>query len=579
MIKKLLIAAAMLCAYASAQVPVAPIVQPHVTFVNTSGGACYGCSLYSYSSGSTTPLATYTDATGTSQNTNPIILDAAGGANIWLGANSYKFVLVDPSGATIWSVDQVTTIGTLQLTPGQVTGTAIVQNPSGSQTITQPSGSLFSLIGNMTATGTYLSQFTGVYTSGAGVNHFQILEGGIDPSTEFNETNATFAETSSGYFGLVVPATSTTGQSAGVMGVVKSFSTGFITPAVGVYGSGHCMVTSCFAWGGNFLVTDEPGTFNNLLNGIELDVNIHSATTHGAGINIIGRWAAEPAGTDITFPAITVNKPVNFPGDTTGDYRWTTGLEFETGSILGVGAAVVLNPLSGGTSQRSQLMQWNSTNSIGTNLVYSSYLDTAGNLLFIPAGGGPSPGSGAFDSFNIDGSIGANFAGTGGTQVARYLQPTLATGQVVSLILGSAQTLNNSAVLQFSNVGGAGSANNVAALGVFGATAGNLTVDGGGNIAFNGTIKQGVGIQHKRGSVGCSTAASVGAFCTSSAQTWAVPFADTNYTMTCSVESTGGVPTVVTMAKTGISFTLSIGALTAAAASANYDCIAMYGTD
>jgi hypothetical protein len=52
-------------------------------------------------------LATYTDATGTSQNTNPIVLDAAGGANIWLGANSYKLILKDASGVTIWTVDQI----------------------------------------------------------------------------------------------------------------------------------------------------------------------------------------------------------------------------------------------------------------------------------------------------------------------------------------------------------------------------------------------------------------------------------------------------------------------------------------
>jgi len=92
---------------AIAQVPVTPIVQPRQTFVNADGGPCAGCSLYSYAAGTTTPLATYTDATGTSQNTNPIILDAAGGADIWLGANSYKLILKDATGATIWSVDKV----------------------------------------------------------------------------------------------------------------------------------------------------------------------------------------------------------------------------------------------------------------------------------------------------------------------------------------------------------------------------------------------------------------------------------------------------------------------------------------
>jgi hypothetical protein len=90
-----------------AQVTVSPIVQPHVTFVDASGSPCASCELYSYVAGTTTPLATYTDASGTSQNTNPIILSAAGGANIWVGQNSYKFILKDAFGVEIWSVDQV----------------------------------------------------------------------------------------------------------------------------------------------------------------------------------------------------------------------------------------------------------------------------------------------------------------------------------------------------------------------------------------------------------------------------------------------------------------------------------------
>src|SRR6185312_5572533 len=92
----------LLCLPCFAQVAVTPIVQPHVTFVNGDGAPCAGCTFFSYAAGTTTPLATYSDASGTSQNTNPIILDAAGGANIWPGPNSYKYVLKDPSGTTIW---------------------------------------------------------------------------------------------------------------------------------------------------------------------------------------------------------------------------------------------------------------------------------------------------------------------------------------------------------------------------------------------------------------------------------------------------------------------------------------------
>lgn len=105
--KRLLIAAAVLCVCMRAQVPVAPISQPHVTFVDASGEPCAGCTFSSFVAGTTTPLATYTDSSGVSVNTNPIILDAAGGANIWLSNSSYKLILKSALGTTIWSVDNV----------------------------------------------------------------------------------------------------------------------------------------------------------------------------------------------------------------------------------------------------------------------------------------------------------------------------------------------------------------------------------------------------------------------------------------------------------------------------------------
>ncbi len=90
-----------------AQVAVAPILQPHANFVNGAGLPCAGCTLQSFAAGTTTPIATYTDSTGTSTNTNPIVLDAAGGAQVWMAFVSYKFVLKTPLGSVIWTVDNV----------------------------------------------------------------------------------------------------------------------------------------------------------------------------------------------------------------------------------------------------------------------------------------------------------------------------------------------------------------------------------------------------------------------------------------------------------------------------------------
>ncbi len=54
--------------------------------------------VYFYEAGTTTPKDTFTDATGTTPNTNPVILNARGEADIWLGGGAYKMVVTDALG-------------------------------------------------------------------------------------------------------------------------------------------------------------------------------------------------------------------------------------------------------------------------------------------------------------------------------------------------------------------------------------------------------------------------------------------------------------------------------------------------
>lgn len=502
MIKRLLIAVAILCAVTHAQVPVTPISQPRVTFVNAAGGPCAGCTLQSFAAGTTTPQATYVDSTGTSQNTNPIVLDAAGGAFVWLGANSYKLILKDTSGATIWSVDNVsagqllpcssanaiqsanTAVNGLTCDPTITINTTnhtvnVGTLPAGHVSIGAlgtPTSWAFDTTTPASAVASLKAQFTGAYTSSVGVNQFQVLEGGIDPSTAFNLTNGTTAETSSIYGGVVVPASATTAQSSGVMGVAMNGSGlgGHQTNGVGGFFAGICTVGNCQSWGVNSIVVDAPGTFNDLIWGIEDDVNVSSATTHGYGLDLTGFWQVQPT---IFLPAIMVHKPISPAGTS---YGWTDGLEFEAGAISGEGRAVTLNPVAGGTSQRSQLMRFNSTSSVGGNNAYSIDVDVSGNLNLFP-------GAGGVDTLNVDSSLGLNFVGTGNIEASHALAPSLATGNTVSHIFGVAETLNNSGSLEFANNGGTGSANNVVALGLFGSGK-NLSVDGNGNTVTPGVV-------------------------------------------------------------------------------------------
>lgn len=59
-----------------------------------NGDPLEGGKLYTYEAGTSTPKATFIDASGVTANTNPIILDAAGQAIVYL-VGSYKLVLTD----------------------------------------------------------------------------------------------------------------------------------------------------------------------------------------------------------------------------------------------------------------------------------------------------------------------------------------------------------------------------------------------------------------------------------------------------------------------------------------------------
>jgi len=80
---------------------------PKTAFVDAAGQPLVGGQLYTYIAGTTTLQATYTDATAATANTNPIILDSRGEANVWLGSAVYKFVLRDADNALIWTVDYI----------------------------------------------------------------------------------------------------------------------------------------------------------------------------------------------------------------------------------------------------------------------------------------------------------------------------------------------------------------------------------------------------------------------------------------------------------------------------------------
>jgi hypothetical protein len=72
-----------------------------------SGAPAYGYKLYTYSTGTTTPLTTYTNAALTVAATNPVILDVNGNAAIYLSPVAYKLVLTTDDDEDVQTFDPV----------------------------------------------------------------------------------------------------------------------------------------------------------------------------------------------------------------------------------------------------------------------------------------------------------------------------------------------------------------------------------------------------------------------------------------------------------------------------------------
>lgn len=86
---------------------------PVQKFFDNNGSPLVGGLLFTYVAGTTTKIATYTDASGSTPNTNPIVLNFRGECQLWVSPSlAYKFVLspagdTDPPGNPIWTVDNI----------------------------------------------------------------------------------------------------------------------------------------------------------------------------------------------------------------------------------------------------------------------------------------------------------------------------------------------------------------------------------------------------------------------------------------------------------------------------------------
>ncbi len=101
---------------------------PKHAFYDNNGNPAASFQLFTYTAGTSTKFATYSDSAGLSANSNPIVLDSAGRCTLFLQAASYKFVLAnatdtDPPTSPIWTIDNVSATPSFNVNV-DLTGTA-----------------------------------------------------------------------------------------------------------------------------------------------------------------------------------------------------------------------------------------------------------------------------------------------------------------------------------------------------------------------------------------------------------------------------------------------------------------------
>ncbi len=88
---------------------VAALALPRLQLFDSSGRPLAGGLLDSYAAGTSTPLATYTDSGGLTPQSNPIVLDSGGYADVWLTtAVGYKFRVRNSAGVVQYTIDNIT---------------------------------------------------------------------------------------------------------------------------------------------------------------------------------------------------------------------------------------------------------------------------------------------------------------------------------------------------------------------------------------------------------------------------------------------------------------------------------------
>jgi len=281
-------------------VNLSPVAGAAQQFFSNSGVPLAGGLLYTYAAGTTTPLATFTTAAGTTANSNPIVLNSAGRLDneVWLTSTlTYKFLLKDSDGVTIATYDDIPGIGSVS---GLTSGTSILSGNGSGGFSNVTIGSNLSFVGGT------LSATTG--GSGAGT----VTSVALSAPAAFTVAGSPVTTTGTlalSYSGNPIPI------SSGGTGTSTTIPSGvMIAPAVG---PGLDSVT--------FVA---PGTAGNVLTSNGLTWNSSPPTVQTTALAIgtycFARATSFPSGT--IYPGDTISGSFLIPSGTYNLVSYTTTL-------------------------------------------------------------------------------------------------------------------------------------------------------------------------------------------------------------------------------------------------------------
>jgi len=176
-----------------------------IPFHTSSGNLANGYLLFIYNAGTTVKATTYTDSTGLSMNTNPIVMNSRGETpyGVYVNSGQYKLVLApstdtDPPGSPIWSQDGITPANDISVADA-TEWTALAITP------TYISAVSFSVSGNQTSV---LQVGRRVKTTNSGGTVYSTISGssfgaGITTVTVVNDSGTIDAGLSAVYYGLL----------------------------------------------------------------------------------------------------------------------------------------------------------------------------------------------------------------------------------------------------------------------------------------------------------------------------------------------------------------------------------------